>query len=163
MNNKNATNTNTNFIKKKDSGGLFVKLSEHMGRMKMRVKNNMRENSKEKEISRDHFSKDKIYYLLTDKEKANINNNRNHNINNDKIDFKIKEYNNKEKEKIKETAENKKTIINNNNSCKIVKNLIKLSSFKIKENKEIRIKKAKKDNSVNNKERKTREKREQKK
>ena len=164
ISNKNVTNINinNNSINEKDGGG-YTKLTELMGRMKMRVKKNIGENLKEKEISQDIFSKDKMNYLSIDKDKSNKINNK---INNDKIDFKIKEYSNKEKEKNKE-IERKRFIFSYNNSCKIVKNLMKMSSYKIKENKDksenkeiIRIKKAKKDNSVNNKERKTREQKE---
>jgi len=152
-NNLNNKSLNNNIINEKDNRG-FVKISELMGRMKMRVKKNIRENLKEpKEISHENLTKDKIYYLLTDKDKANKTN---YNINNDKINLNIKEYNNKEKGK---EIEKKNYNFSTNNSSKLVQNLIQINSFKLKESKEIKIKKAKNDKLENN-ERKTRDQKE---
>ena len=152
-NNLNNKSLNNNLINEKDNKG-FVKISELMGRMRMRVKKNIKENLKEtKETSHENFSKDKIYYLLTDKDKANKTN---YNINNDKINLNIKEYNNKEKGK---EIEKKNYNFSTNNSSKLVQNLIQINSFKLKESKEIKIKKAKNDKLENN-ERKTRDQKE---
>ena len=130
--------------KEKDKKG-FVKISELMGRMRMRVIKSEKYNSKEpKETSHEYFSKDKIYYLLTDKEKINKGNNEN-NLN-------IKEYKIKNRER-----QSEKNIynFNSNNSSKLVKNIMEINSSKTNE-KNIKIKKASKKDKSEKKERKTR-------
>ena len=159
INKYNLTNINNNKIKEKDGQ---LKIDELMGRMKMRVKKNVTEKPKKtKEVSYDNFSKDKNYYLLTDKEKDKVN--KTNTITNttneleNRINFNINEYKNKKKdtEKVKE----KRNVFSSNNSSKMVQNLLKIDSFRLKEDKdndnnnEIRIKKAVK----NDNERKTRE------
>ena len=146
---KNINNNQIeNGIKEKDKNG-YVKITDLMGRIKMKDKNN-KENSKE--ISYENFSKDKIYYLLTEKDK---NNKRNKIKEHKKLNMYIKEYNNKSKEEEKE-----KINFTTNNSSKLVKNLLKINSFKLKEKNEIKIKKAIKTEKLFNHERKTMEERE---
>ena len=71
INKYNMTNKNNNKIKEKDGQ---LKIDELMRRMKMRVIKNITERpQKSKEVSYDNFSKDKMYYLFTDKEKDKIN------------------------------------------------------------------------------------------
>ena len=71
INKYNVTNKNNNKIKEKDGQ---LKIDELMRRMKMRVIKNITERpQKSKEVSYDNFSKDKMYYLFTDKEKDKIN------------------------------------------------------------------------------------------
>ena len=140
-NNKHTENSN----KGKDKNG-YIKIDELMGRMRMIEKKNAKENSKE--VSYENFSKENIYYLLTEKNKKSkkFNGKENQNLN-----LFIKEYNNKEKEE-----EKNKVNFSTNNSTKLVKNLLKINSFKLKEKNEIKIKKALKNDKLVNNERKTR-------
>ena len=124
----------------------FIKINELMSRIHMRVIKNIKDNSQEpKEISYENFAKDKIYYLLTEKEKNNKESN-NKNLN-------IKEYKSKNRE-----LEKIKYNYSSNNSNKLVKNLMQKNSFKIKEieNKDIINKKDIKADKSENKERKSR-------
>ena len=150
------TNTNKNNNTIKDKNGQ-VKIDELMGRMRMRVIKNIEREQKSKETSYENFSKDKIYYLLTDKDKDKVNKGNN-NINENKIDLNINEYNNKRKDTQIQTEKNISKI-SSNNSSKLVNNLLKINSFKLKDNKEIKIKKAPKNEKLENNERKTREQR----
>ena len=144
------TNNINKSINEKDTNNI-IKITELMGRMKLRAKKNVKDISNEtKEMSYKNFSKEKIYYLLTEKDKANKENS----ANNKNLNICIKEYNNKEGE------ENKKKInFSTNNSSKLVKNILKINSFKLKEEKEIKIKRAVKNDKSENNERKTREQR----
>ena len=129
----------------------YIKISELMRRMKNRAMKNKNENSKEtKEISYKNMTNENFCYLQTEKEKI-----KKLNITNDNKNISIKEYNNKEKSEKK-----KKFNFSANNSTKLVKNLLKINSFKLKENNEIKIKRAEKSDKLGNKERKTREKKE---
>ena len=139
--NKNKINTNKyieNENKEKDKNG-YIKIDELMGRMKMIGKKNVKDNSKEVSY------KENIYYLLTEKGKKSKKFNEKEN---QKLNLLIKEYNNKEKDE-----EKNKVNFSNNNSTKLVKNLLKINSFKLKEKNEIKIKKASKNDKLVNNER----------
>ena len=136
----------------------FIKIEELMKRMRKSVINNIKENSKEpKNTSHINFSKDKIYYLLTDKEKINKGNKNlnDYNINSDNNrDINIREFNHKKK------LVKFKGNITYNNSSKIVKNLMQINSFQSKERKDSKIKKESKLLNLKNNGRKTREQKE---
>ena len=145
--NKLAINNNKTINEKNTNN--FAKITELMGRMKLRAKKNVKDNSNgSKEMSYKNFLKDKIYYLLTEKDKVNKENK----TNDKNLDIYIKEYHNK-REDIK------KIVFSANNSSKLVKNLLKINSFKSNEEKEIKIKKQIKNDKLENNERKTREQR----
>ena len=146
--NKNNKTIDYNDNNNKDK---YIKISELMMRMKKRTMKNIQENLKgTKEMSYKNLTKENFYYLQTEKERIKILNTTNDNKNSG-----IKEYNSKVN-----FEEKKKVNFSANNSTKLVKNLLKINSFKLNENNEIKIKKAIKNDKLANNERKTREKKE---
>ena len=151
-------NSNNEKKKQREDRKGFIKIEELMKRMKKRVINNIKENSQEpKNTSHNNYSKDKIYYLLTDKEKMKGNKNLNdgHNIYSDNSkDINIREYHHK-----KNMVKFKRNITSNNSS-KLVKNLMQIHSFQSKEKKDPHQKKELKAIILKSNERKTREQKE---
>ena len=152
INQKKSSNNNKN--KKGDDRKGYIKIEELMKRMKKRVINGIKGNSQE---PKNNGFKDKIYYLLTDKEKiikGNKDLNDGHNINSDnnKV-INIREIHHKKRIRFKRN-------ITSNNSNKLVKNLIQIKSFQYKEKKEPQLKKELKTEKMKSNERKTREQKE---
>ena len=140
---------NTNYNTEIEKNGI-IKINNIIGRMQKITHKKIKDNSKEKkEMSYENFSKEKIYYLLTERDK---NRQINKKYRNGNININIKEYNNKQKEK-----EIHKFNFSSNNSSKLVKNLLKInSSFKFIDNNKIKIKKSFKIDKLENSERKPR-------
>ena len=152
INQKRSSNNNKK--NQEDKGKGFVKIEELMKRMKKRVINNIKGNSQE---PKNNGFKDKIYYLLTDKEKINKGNKNlinGHNINSDNSkDINFREINHKKRIRFKRN-------ITSNNSSKLVQNLMQIKSFQYKEKKDAQLKKELKIEKLKSNERKVREQKE---
>jgi len=146
--------SNNNKKKQGDDRKRFIIIEELMKRMKKRVINSIKGNSQE---PKNNCFKDKIYYLLTDKDKINKGNKNLTNIHNicsdNSKDINIREFHNKKRIRFKRN-------ITSNNSSKLVKNLMQINSFQYKEKKDPLLKKKLKTEKLKSNERKIREQKE---